>query len=67
MLDPVFNLEVPTEVPGVPSELLQPRLTWDDKDAFDTQASKLARMFVDNFAKYSDGVDRAVIDSGPSS
>jgi phosphoenolpyruvate carboxykinase (ATP) len=63
--DPVFNLMVPTEVPGVPSEVLQPRLTWEDKDAFDRQAKKLATMFVDNFAKYSDGVDPAVIASGP--
>ena len=63
--DPVFNLMVPTEVPGVPSDLLQPRLTWTDGEAFDTQAKRLASMFIANFTKYSDGVDTAVVDSGP--
>jgi phosphoenolpyruvate carboxykinase (ATP) len=63
--DPIFNLMVPTEVPGVPSELLQPRLTWEDKDAFDAQAKKLARMFVENFKQYSDGVPDGVVESGP--
>ena len=63
--DPIFNLMVPTEVPGVPSELLQPRLTWEDKDAFDAQARKLAGMFIDNFEQYSDGVADGVVESGP--
>ncbi len=63
--DPIFGLSVPTDVPGVPSELLLPRSTWDDAAAYDTQAKKLAAMFVKNFTRYSVGVDQAVIDSGP--
>ena len=63
--DPVFGLEVPMEIPGVPTELLVPRQTWDDKEAFDNQASKLAAMFRKNFEKYSAGVSQAVVDSGP--
>ena len=51
----------------MPSELLQPRLTWDDVDAFDAQAKKLAGMFVENFKQYSDGVADGVVASGPSS
>ncbi|HEX6474788.1 MAG TPA: phosphoenolpyruvate carboxykinase (ATP), partial [Candidatus Limnocylindria bacterium] len=47
--DPVFGVDVPTEVPGVPSELLEPRGTWQDTTAYDSQAAKLARMFADNF------------------
>lgn len=63
--DPVFGLAVPTQVPGVPAELLVPRNTWADKAAFDTQASKLAAMFRTNFEKYAATVDEAVLKAGP--
>jgi phosphoenolpyruvate carboxykinase (ATP) len=63
--DPVFGLSVPTSVPGVPSELLTPRSTWSDPKSFDDQARKLAGMFVANFAAYAEGVDEAVVKSGP--
>jgi phosphoenolpyruvate carboxykinase (ATP) len=64
--DPIFGLLMPTAIAGVPSELLVPRGTWDDPDAFDTQARKLAGMFIDNFTKYAEGVDPAVVKAGPS-
>jgi phosphoenolpyruvate carboxykinase (ATP) len=63
--DPVFNLEVPTSVPGVPSDLLKPRNTWRDASAYDTQAKKLARMFVENFKAYEDAVEPEVRAAGP--
>jgi phosphoenolpyruvate carboxykinase (ATP) len=63
--DPIFGLSAPRSVPGVPSELLVPRATWADPGAFDEQAHKLAAMFVANFADYADGVDEAVVKSGP--
>ncbi len=63
--DPIFGLSVPTEISGVPTELLMPRGTWDDPAAYDAQATKLARMFKENFVQYSEGVDQSVIDSGP--
>jgi phosphoenolpyruvate carboxykinase (ATP) len=63
--DPIFGLSVPTEIQGVPSELLLPRGTWDDTDAYDAQANKLAGMFRKNFQQYSAGVDQSVIDAGP--
>ena len=47
----IFNLDIPTECSGVPSEILDPRNTWIDKDAYDLSAKKLAQMFVDNFKK----------------
>lgn len=49
--DPVFGVQVPTSCPGVPSEVLQPRNTWADKEAFDKQARDLATKFVENFAQ----------------
>ncbi|WP_038048718.1 phosphoenolpyruvate carboxykinase (ATP) [Thermus caliditerrae] len=63
--DPVFGFEVPLEVPGVPKELLDPRETWSDKEAYDRQAQKLARLFQENFQKYADGVEEAVRRAGP--
>jgi phosphoenolpyruvate carboxykinase (ATP) len=65
VVDPIFGLEVPTEVPGVPTELLLPRGTWKDPAAYDRQARKLAGMFQANFRQYSEGVSQAVIEAGP--
>ncbi|MFN4070193.1 MAG: phosphoenolpyruvate carboxykinase (ATP) [Thermus caldifontis] len=63
--DPVFGFEVPMEVPGVPKELLDPRETWADKEAYDRQARKLATLFQENFRKYADGVEEVVLQAGP--
>jgi phosphoenolpyruvate carboxykinase (ATP) len=63
--DPVFGLEVPVECPGVPAEVLDPRNTWNDKQAYDQQARKLAQQFEDNFRKYADDVAEAVHAAGP--
>jgi phosphoenolpyruvate carboxykinase (ATP) len=49
---PIFNVEVPKECPGVPSEILDPKSTWQDKEAYDKQALKLAEMFIENFKKF---------------
>lgn len=46
---PLFNLKIPTTCPGVPSEILNPRNTWADKQAYDSQAEKLCEMFRTNF------------------
>ena len=51
--DPVFGFEVPKHLPGLDDDgLVDPKRTWEDKDAYDTTASKLAAMFHDNFEKY---------------
>ena len=63
--DPVFGLAVPERVEGVPEELLTPRRTWPDGEAYDRQAAKLARMFADNFARYADEVSEEVRSAGP--
>jgi phosphoenolpyruvate carboxykinase (ATP) len=46
--EPVFGLEVPDQVPDVPSEVLDPRKAWPDPAAYDTQAAKLKGMFEHN-------------------
>ncbi|HHI80018.1 MAG TPA: phosphoenolpyruvate carboxykinase (ATP) [Planctomycetes bacterium] len=48
---PIFGLLMPKSCEGVPSEILNPRNTWEDKDAYDRQALKLKEMFHENFAK----------------
>jgi phosphoenolpyruvate carboxykinase (ATP) len=50
--DPFFGLAVPESAPGVPSEILNPRNTWDDKEAYDEQAQKLKTRFEENYAQY---------------
>jgi phosphoenolpyruvate carboxykinase (ATP) len=63
--DPVFGLHVPESCPGVPSEVLQPRETWADKDAYDAAAADLADRFRENFKAYADQVDPSVLEAGP--
>jgi phosphoenolpyruvate carboxykinase (ATP) len=63
--DPNFGLQIPTQISNVPNDVLKPRETWPDKDAYDTQAKKLASMFRENFAKFEKSVPASVKDSGP--
>jgi phosphoenolpyruvate carboxykinase (ATP) len=63
--DPVFGLDVPTSCPDIPADVLRPRATWADPDAYDRQAAALAAMFVENFRAYEDGVPGAVRAAGP--
>jgi phosphoenolpyruvate carboxykinase (ATP) len=58
--DPVFGLNIPVSCPDVPPEVLIPRNTWKDKDAYDEKARDLARRFNENFKKYADGVSEGV-------
>lgn len=51
-VDPVFGLHVPTHCPGVPDEVLQPRLTWSNPDEYDVKARELAQKFKENFEKF---------------
>ena len=63
--DPLFRVEVPTACPGVPAEVLQPRSTWADPDAYDQQARKLSLMFRENFVRYGYGVPSTVRAAAP--
>ena len=64
--DGVFGLQIVKECPGVPSEILIPKNSWDDKSAFDQTANKLAGLFQKNFASYADGVSASVKNAGPA-
>ncbi len=50
--DPIFGLAIPRACPGVPSEILNPRDTWQDQEAYDLQAKKLAQLFIKNFSNF---------------
>ena len=63
--DPVFNIDVPASCPGVPNEVLDPRSTWPDAPAYDEQARKLAKMFVENFKTFENDVAPSVKEAGP--
>jgi len=51
--DEVFGFAVPKSLPGVDADVLNPRNSWDDKEAYDASANKLAGMFIKNFEKYA--------------
>lgn len=61
---PVFGFDVPTSVPGVPTEVLMPENTWADKAAYKEELAKLAEKFQKNFVKYADGTPKEVIERG---
>jgi phosphoenolpyruvate carboxykinase (ATP) len=63
--DPNFGFEVPVEVPGVDSKILDPRGTWSDPREYDRTAARLVDLFVDNFAQFADQVDEGVRQAGP--
>lgn len=64
--DPFFGLNIPVKLEGVPDEILNPKDTWDDKEAYDRQAKRLAGLFRDNFRKFEDSVSEEVKNAGPS-
>jgi phosphoenolpyruvate carboxykinase (ATP) len=63
--DPVFGVAVPTACPDVPAQVLDPRSTWSDPQAYDAQAHKLAAMFTANFNAFAASVSEDVRTAGP--
>jgi phosphoenolpyruvate carboxykinase (ATP) len=63
---PIFNLEIPTELHGVNTEVLDTRNTYADKAEFDKKAHELAKLFIDNFSKYTDNDEgKRLVSAGP--
>ena len=63
--DPIFGLRVPARIEGVPDEVLTPRDTWRNKDAYDEKAYYLAQLFNENFQKYADGTPDEIRAANP--
>ena len=64
VLDPIFNVMVPTSCPNVPDEFLSQRKLWNNDAEYEATARDLAARFVKNFEKYSD-MPRNIIEAGP--
>ncbi|AHM58970.1 phosphoenolpyruvate carboxykinase [Flammeovirgaceae bacterium 311] len=62
---PLFGLSMPLSCPGVPSEILSPRNTWKDQEAYDKQAKKLATAFNRNFDKYAENANEEILAGAP--
>jgi phosphoenolpyruvate carboxykinase (ATP) len=62
---PVFGVQMPLSCKGVPSEVLNPRNTWSDKEAYDFKVNELAAAFVQNFKKFEDKADNETLNSAP--
>ncbi|MGI4874817.1 MAG: phosphoenolpyruvate carboxykinase (ATP) [Janthinobacterium lividum] len=62
---PVFGVAMPLAVPGVPTELLNPRQTWADPAAYDRAAAQLAEQFGRNFEKFADFATADILAGGP--
>ncbi len=63
---PIFKLQMPTSCTGVPTELMNPRNTWQDKAAYDQTAADLAAKFVKNFGQYAEGASPEILSAAPS-
>ncbi|MBK7855607.1 MAG: phosphoenolpyruvate carboxykinase (ATP) [Bacteroidetes bacterium] len=62
---PVFGLHYPTTCPNVPVEILNPRNTWADKNAYDNKAADLAQKFVKNFEQYASHANEEIRAAAP--
>ena len=63
---PYFNLAVPTQLPGVATEILDPRDTYQDKGVWEEKAKDLAGRFVKNFVKYTGNeAGKKLVEAGP--
>jgi phosphoenolpyruvate carboxykinase (ATP) len=63
--DKLFGFEIPTAVPAVPSDILEPRATWDSPSDYDHTAKKLAKLFQENFKQFEEGASETIRGAGP--
>jgi len=64
--DPIFGFEVPVFCEGVPEKVLDPAQTWPSRDAYKEKYEQLARLFIENFKKYMEGMPTEILKAGPS-
>lgn len=62
---PVFGVMMPETCEGVPAEMLNPRNTWADKNAYDERAKWLAEHFIKNFEKYASQAGKEILAAAP--
>jgi Phosphoenolpyruvate carboxykinase (ATP) len=62
---PIFNFQIPKSCAGVPSEILNPRNTWANKEEYDAKAKELAIKFKENFKKYESLANADILDAAP--
>jgi len=62
---PYFKLNFPKSCNGVPADILEPRNSWPDKEAFKTTAQNLAASFVKNFEQYASGATAEILEAAP--
>jgi phosphoenolpyruvate carboxykinase (ATP) len=63
---PMFNLQIPTALPGVDTQILDPRSTYGSPEQWQEKADQLAKLFIENFEKYTDTpAGAALVAAGP--
>lgn len=62
---PIFKLDIPTSCENVPSEVLNPRGTWSNKNLYDEKAKHLANQFHENFKQFKDQANQEILDGAP--
>ncbi|MEM9545144.1 MAG: phosphoenolpyruvate carboxykinase (ATP) [Bacteroidota bacterium] len=65
VIDPEFGFEIPLSCPEVPSEILVPKNTWEDKAGYDNIKKKLVKLFQDNFKSFEASVNEKIVAAGP--
>ena len=61
----VFGLQYPVSCPNIPNDILNPRNTWSDKEAYDAKANELATAFNQNFIQFEKEADEAILEAAP--
>ena len=61
----IFGVAIPQSCPNVPSEILNPRDTWTDKDLYDQKAIELGKKFKSNFEKFEEFANAEILAGGP--
>ena len=61
----IFGLNMPNSCPNVPSELLNPKNTWENKNDYDLKAKELANAFNQNFKQFADNASEEILEAAP--